>query len=223
MMAHPAVYDTYPGGLGISYTTKPLITGTATGVGEYKFPYTRDVLVGVAGLKAGNVKVNGWSDWTVSPMWTDGTRTLKATIGHGLPMSYYQVSGSNAVINTDGTPTVWAKSGAMIGFSVRGHDYVAYAPTGSSWSVNGSAISSTLGGKGYFTVAVLPTTAASTNATRSALATSYGTYAHAHVTGTKLSYAYSPTGGTVSSTYAFTTTRREGTQSATVASLYPHQ
>lgn len=223
MMAHPAGYDTYPGGLGISYTTKPLITGTATGVGEYKFPYTRDVLVGVAGLKAGNVKVNGWSDWTVSPMWTDGTRTLKATIGHGLPMSYYQVSGGNAVINTDGTPTVWAKSGAMIGFSVRGHDYVAYAPTGSSWSVNGSAISSTLGGKGYFTVAVLPTTAASTNATRSALATSYGTYAHAHVTGTKLSYAYSPTGGTVSSTYAFTTTRREGTQSATVASLYPHQ
>ena len=86
MLAHPAAYDSYPGGLGISYTTVPVITGTSTGVGEYHFPYTRDVLVGVAGLNAPNVKVDDWSDWTVSPIWTDGTRTLRATIGHGLPI-----------------------------------------------------------------------------------------------------------------------------------------
>ena len=45
----------------------PAITGSATGVGEYKFPYTRDVLVGVAGLNAGRVMVDDWTDWTVSP------------------------------------------------------------------------------------------------------------------------------------------------------------
>ena len=31
MMAHPAGYDTYPGGLGISYSSTPVITGSATG------------------------------------------------------------------------------------------------------------------------------------------------------------------------------------------------
>ncbi|HEU5484305.1 MAG TPA: glycosyl hydrolase, partial [Microlunatus sp.] len=224
LYAHPAAYDTYPGGLGISYADKPTITGTATGVGEYKFTYTRDLLVGVAGLNAGRVQVDDWSDWTVTPAWVDGSRSLKATIGHGLPLSYFEVGGGgSAQISTDGPPKVWASSGAMIGFSIRDHDYVAYAPTGAGWSVNGSSITSTLGGKSYFTVAVLPTKAADTDSTRTSLATSYGRYAHAHVTGTKVSYAYNPTSSTVSTTYAFATEPKEGTESKTVVSLYPHQ
>jgi endoglucanase Acf2 len=224
LYAHPAAYDTYPGGLGISYTNTPTITGTATGVGEYKFSYTRDLLVGVAGLTAGRVQVDDWSDWTVSPAWTDGTRSLKATIGHGLPFSYYDVDGGgSAQISTDGPPKVWATSGSMIGFSIRDHDYVAYAPSGASWVVNGSSITSTLGGKDYFSVAVLPTKAADSDSTRTSLATSYGRYAQAHVTGTKISYQYSPGTGKVNSTYAFTTTPKEGTETKTVVSLYPHQ
>ena len=88
MLAHPAAYDSYPGGLGISYTTTPAITGTATGVGEYHFPYTRDF----AGRRrraerARTSRSTAGRDWTVTPFWTDGTRTLRATIGHGLPMS----------------------------------------------------------------------------------------------------------------------------------------
>ena len=224
LYAHPAAYDTYPGGLGISYTNTPTITGTATGVGEYKFSYTRDLLVGVAGLTAGRVQVDDWSDWTVTPAWTDGNRTLKATIGHGLPFSYYDVDGGgSAQISTDGPPKVWATSGSMIGFSIRDHDYVAYAPTGASWVVNGSSITSTLGGKDYFSVAVLPTKAADSDSTRTSLATSYGRYAQAHVTGTKISYQYSPGTGKVNSTYAFTTDPKEGTEAKTVVSLYPHQ
>src|SRR5918998_5379213 len=145
LFAHPAAYDSVAGGLGISYATSPVITGSATGVGEYKFPYTRDVLVGVAGLNAGSVKVDGWSDWTVTPSWSDGSRSMTATIGHGLPMSYYRISGGNAQLVTDGPPSVWTNTGSRIGFSIRGHDYVAYAPSGAGWSVSGTTISSPLG------------------------------------------------------------------------------
>jgi endoglucanase Acf2 len=223
LYAHPAAYDTYPGGLGISYADSPTITGTATGVGEYKFTYTRDLLVGVAGLNAGRVQVDDWSDWTVTPAWVDGSRSLKATIGHGLPLSYFDASGGDAQISTDGTPKVWANTGAMIGFSIRGHDYVAYAPTGASWSVSGTTITSTLGGKSYFTVAVLPTRAGDSDSTRTTLATSYGRYAHAHVAGTKVSYDYNQGDSSVSTTYDFITEAREGTEKKTVVSLYPHQ
>ena len=223
MFAHPAAYDAAPGGLGISYTTVPAITGTATGVSEYHFPFNRDVLVGVAGLNAPNVKVDDWSDWTVSPIWTDGTRTLRATIGHGLPMSYYTVSGGNAQLSVDGTPRIWLNSGNTIGFTIRDHDYVGYAPGGASWNVAGSVLSSSLAGKNYFTVAVLPTTTSSTDSDRAALASSYGTYAFAAVTGTKISYNYDQSSGTVTSTYGFTTKTEEGSQTKTVVSLYPHQ
>src|SRR6478735_2800574 len=64
--AHPISYDTSGAGLGFSYTTTPAISGTATGVGEFHYPYVQDIQVGVAGLNSPDVKVDGWSDWTVT-------------------------------------------------------------------------------------------------------------------------------------------------------------
>ncbi|MET0417572.1 MAG: glycosyl hydrolase, partial [Actinoplanes sp.] len=219
--AHPISYDTFTDGLGFSANSTPAISGTATGVGEYHYPYVQDIRVGVAGLGAPQVKVDGWTDWTVSPHWSDGSRTLRATIGHGLPFAYFQASGGDAVISTSGTADVWSTSGATVGFRVNGHDYVAYAPSGASWTVGAGRISSTLAGRGYFSVALLPPTGSATE--RADLAATYGRYAHAHVTGTQVSYAYDPATSGLSTTYAFTTTAREGTATQTVVSLYPHQ
>ncbi|MET7672516.1 glycosyl hydrolase [Micromonospora luteifusca] len=219
--AHPISYDTFTDGLGFSANSTPAISGTATGVGEFHYPYVQDIRVGVAGLGAPLVKVDGWTDWTVSPHWSDGTRTLRATIGHGLPFAYFQATGGNAQISTAGTPDVWSNSGATIGFRVNGHDYVGFAPSGASWTVASGRISSTLAGRGYFSVALLPPT--SSTAERADLAATYGRYAHAHVTGTQVSYAYNPATSSLTTTYAFTTTAREGTATQTVVSLYPHQ
>ncbi|MER7460262.1 glycosyl hydrolase [Micromonospora sp. NPDC126480] len=222
--AHPLSFQTFGDGLGFSATSTPTITGTATGVGEYKFGYVEDIRVGVGALGAPVVTVDDWTDWTVTPYWADGARTLRATIGHGLPFAYFQATGGDAHINpTGGAATVWSNNGPTIGFSVRGHDYVAYAPSGAGWTVTGGRITSNLAGKGYFSVALLPTTPATPAAERVELATTYGRYAHAHVTGTRVSYAYEPTTSTVTTTYAFTTTAREGTADDTVVSLYPHQ
>ncbi|MGC4804232.1 glycosyl hydrolase [Micromonospora sp. DT233] len=220
--AHPISYDTYTDGLGFSANSTAAISGTATGVGEFHYPYVQDIRVGVAGLAAPNVKVAGWTDWTVTPYWSDGTRSLRATIGHGLPFAYFQATGGNAVISTNSTPTVWSNNGATVGFTVAGHDYVAYAPSGASWSVSGGQLTSTLAGKGYLSVALLPTTASSSAQERADLAAAYGRYAHAHVTGTRVSYAYDQASSRVTTTYAFTTTAREGSATATVVSLYPH-
>ncbi|MET7964535.1 glycosyl hydrolase [Micromonospora zamorensis] len=219
--AHPISYDTFGDGLGFSGNSTPAISGTATGVGEFHYPYVQDIRVGVAGLGAPLVKVDGWTDWTVSPHWSDGTRTLRATIGHGLPFAYFQATGGDAQISTAGTPDVWSNSGATIGFRVNGHDYVGFAPSGASWTVASGRISSTLAGRGYFSVALLPPTSSATE--RADLAATYGRYAHAHVTGTQVSYAYNPATSGLTTTYAFTTTAREGTATQTVVSLYPHQ
>jgi endoglucanase Acf2 len=221
--AHPISYDTFAGGLGFSYNTTAAISGTATGVGEFHYPYVQDLLVGPAGLASPDVKVDGWSDWTVSPYWSGAGRTMRATIGHGLPFAYFQITGANAQITTSGAPGVWSNSGPTIGFTVNGHDYVAYAPSGATWSVSGTTISSSLAGQGFFSVAVLPTTPSTPAATRSSLASTYATYAHAHVTGTRVGYGYSPSSGTVTATYTFMTTARQGSTTGTVAALYPHQ
>ena len=79
LFAGPAAYRPVPGGLGLSYQTDAAISGSATGPGEYHYPYAQHVVVGVAGLNAPRALVDGWSDWTVTPSWSDGTRTMKAS------------------------------------------------------------------------------------------------------------------------------------------------
>ena len=140
------------------YTTTPAISGTATGVGEYHYPYTEDIRVGVAGLGAPVVKVDDWTDWTVTPYWSDGARTMRATIGHGLPFSYFQVTGGNAQI----TAAAHARpSGRNTGAHDRLHRQrprlrrrTRRPARPGRWPAR--RISSTLAGKGYFSVAVLP-------------------------------------------------------------------
>jgi endoglucanase Acf2 len=223
LYAHPVAYRPSATGLGLSYEQTPAISGSATGLGEYHFPYAQKVVAGVAGLNAPKALVDGWTDWTVTPSWSDGTRTLKATIGHGLPLSYYQVTGGDALLTVTGPPTAWQNSGNRLGFSIAGQDYVAWAPSGATWTASGNTFRSTLAGKGYFTVAVLPTTTANSTADKIALADSWNQYAHNHVTGTRVSYSYNQATGTVNTTYGFTTTAREGSGSGTVIGLYPHQ
>jgi endoglucanase Acf2 len=221
LMAHPFSFDTVAGGLGVDYSTTPTITGTPTTVGEYHFQYGADFTLGVTGLNAATSQVDGWTDWTVSPYWNDGSRTLRTTIGHGSPFVYARVSGGDARLSFGSAPSVWLNSGSRVGFRVDGHDYVAYAPSGAGWSVSGSAITSNLAGRGYFTVAVLPGT--SSDAARASLADSYGQVAHNHITGTKVTWNYDESASVVRSTYAFTTQAMEGSGSGTVVALYPHQ
>ncbi len=221
--AHPMSFQPGADGLGVSYTTTPSISGTPTTVGEYHYPYSREFTLGVAGLSSPDVKVDGWTDWTVSPYWSGGGRTLRTTIGHGLPFVYAQVTGGNAVLSFPSAPAVWVNSGNRVGFTMRGHDYVAYAPTGATWTVSGTTITSTLAGRGYLSVALLPTTPSTPAAERTALADSYATYAHRHVTGTTVSWSFNQSTSTVNATYAFATTAREGSAGSTVVSLYPHQ
>ena len=63
--------------------------------------------------------------------------------------------------------------------------------------VSGSSIASSLAGKNYYTVAVLPTTSTSSDSNRLALAAQYGKYAHATVTGTTMKYEYDQASSTV--------------------------
>ncbi|MES9541539.1 glycosyl hydrolase [Actinomadura sp. NPDC000600] len=225
LAANPLTFRAQAGGLGFSYTTTPSISGSATGPGEYHFPYREDFVAGVAQLNAPDVKVDGWSDWTVSPYLSDGARSLRATVGKGLPFAYFRTSGGNAQLTASGgaAPTVWSNSGSWIGYTINGHDYAAYAPSGATWTVSGSTISSSLAGKDYFSVAVLPTTASASDDDRKSLATTYGKSAYDHVTGTKASYRYDEAKSTVTTTYTYTTTAMEGGGTGTVAALLPHQ
>ncbi|WP_284574071.1 glycosyl hydrolase [Streptomyces sp. 2P-4] len=209
MYGHPLTYQAAAGGLDVGYPTTPAVVGDGR---QYEFAHRRDLTIGLAGLNSPDTKADAWSDWTVTPYWSDGARTLRTTIGHGSPFVYAQGSGGDARITTASAPAVFADQGNVLGITVAGHHYALFAPTGTDWTVSGTAISAALGGRNYFSVAVLPSP--------DALAT-YRTYAFSFVTGSRVDWSTS--GGTVRATYTLSTEAKEGTERGTLQALYRHQ
>lgn len=217
MYAHPLALHAKSGGLGLSYPTTPNVgSGTPAYLQEFHSSYSEDLMVGVAGLNSPDAKVDGFSDWTVTGYWSDATRTLRATFGHGLPFVYATKTGGDALVVFNGVPTVWSNSGAVVGATINGHHYALFAPTGATWSVSGTTAQSTLAGKDYFSVAVLPDTSAATLAL-------FTKYAYAFVTNTRVSWSYDAATARQITTYSVTTSAKEGTQSGTLMALYRHQ
>ncbi|MFE3738705.1 glycosyl hydrolase [Streptomyces sp. NPDC059134] len=209
MYGHPLTYQATSGGLEVGYPTTPAIVGEGR---QYEYAHKADLTLGLTGLNSPDTKADDWSDWTVTPYWSDGARTLRTTIGHGLPYVYAKGSGGDARITTAAAPTVFADDGNVLGITVAGHHYALFAPGGSDWSVAGSTITAGLGAKDYFSLAVLPST--------DALAT-YRKYAYSFVTGSEVSW--SGGAGTVKATYRLTTEPQEGTETGTLQALYRHQ
>ncbi|GIG38304.1 glycosyl hydrolase [Cellulomonas phragmiteti] len=221
--AHPVSYQPTPAGLGLSTPREATLFGTPGGIGEFHFVYVQDVVVGVAGLDAPTVQVADWTDWTVTPAWSDGTRSLRATIGHGLPTSWYHLEGGDALLTSTHDVRVWAQDGGTLGFTANGHDYAAFAPTGATWQVSGSTLRSSLAGAGYLAVTALATSADATDSDRAAALEAVAGSAFAEVTGTTVDYTYDAENAVVHTTYQFETTPLEGYDDGTVVALYPHQ
>ncbi|GGX15166.1 glycosyl hydrolase [Streptomyces chryseus] len=209
MYGHPLTYQATAAGLEVGYPTTPAVVGDGR---QYEYAHKRDLTLGLTGLNSPDTKADDWSDWTVTPYWSDGARTLRTTIGHGMPFVYAKGSGAGAQITTAAAPTVFADQGNVLGITVAGHHYALFAPTGSDWTIAGSTLTAGLGAKDYFSLAVLPST--------DALAT-YKKYAYSFVTGSKATW--SSTGGTVKATYTLTTEAKEGSETGTLQALYRHQ
>ncbi|GAA1902482.1 hypothetical protein GCM10009716_10460 [Streptomyces sodiiphilus] len=211
MYGHPLTYKAVSGGLEIGYPTTHQIVG---GGRQYEFPHEADLTLGLAGLNSPDAKADGWSDWTVTPYWNDGTRTLRATIGHGMPYVYAEGTGGAAQITAAAPPAVFADRGNVLGVTISGHHYALFAPTGSDWTVSGNEIRAQLGSGGYFSLAVLPTEDALSD---------YEKYAFSFVTGSTVDWEYLEGEGKVKATYSLTTEAKEGEERGTLQALYRHQ
>ncbi|MFC3114841.1 glycosyl hydrolase [Cellvibrio fontiphilus] len=173
-------------------------------------------------------KVHDYSDWYVTTRMEAGAAAMDVTFGHGSPYVFANYTNGNPriIFSTHSTapaaaktPEIWSgnSSSAVIGFSVQGRNYAAFAPAGTTWTGLGtSSITANLpAGKKYFSVAALPNRAALPLMTK---------YAYNHVTGSQVSWNYRASDSKLLSTYAVTTNNyAESTGTGTLMGLYPHQ
>ncbi|NUN10628.1 MAG: carbohydrate-binding protein [Ignavibacteriaceae bacterium] len=213
LFAHPMNFRAKNNGLQIGYTTTPVFAGQ-----DYLFPFSHQLTAGIAGLNSSNTVTDDYGDWTVTAMWYDGTRRLRATFGHGLPFVFFTISGGNAIITSNSTPAIWYNQRGVIGMTVEGKHYGVFAPDSSVWTGTAS-LQSSLNGKNYFSVALLPD---NTTATLEF----YRKHAYAFVTGSAVSWTYDKSASILLSDFVYTTELKEsgnGNLNQTLTALYRHQ
>lgn len=213
LFAHPVNFKAKKNGLEMGYTTA--VTYAAS---DYLFPYSQQLTVGVVGLNATKATADDYGDWTVTAAWDDGARKMKATLGHGLPFAYFIISGGNASITTSAAPTIWSNQKGVLGITVEGRHYGIFAPDSSTWSGT-TTLTSSLHGKNYFSVALLPDNKPATLET-------FRQHAYAFVTDSKVSWNYDEEAAKLTSTFSYTTELKEsgnGNLNQTLSALYRHQ
>ena len=219
LIAHPLSMQAVAEGLQLNYTSQHVFATAAPGT-DYLYPYYPDgqLTVGVAALNASETTTHAYDDWTVTAEWVDGDKSMLATLGHGLPFVYFEISGGDAVINFNGNPTVWYNEGGVLGVTIQGRHYGIFAPTGSSWN-SGNTYTTDLNGKDYLSVALLPDNSETT-------LNEFKVRAYAFVTSTQVDWQYNEATSTLTSIYNYETVLKDsafGNVNETVSALYRHQ
>lgn len=211
---YPLAMRTLPAGLDVGLIVPGSgPTGSSQPLGDMS-----PVVVGVTGLAATRATVDAYSDWTVSILWQSGGHSLRATSGIGMPFVYFgKGAGDTASITVNlGTVTV-ADEILLVSNSQGGATFAVYAPVGSTWVTNGATYTSTLAGKNYWSMAILPSGAGA------AVAEAWQAYAYVEPVDTQVSWAYDDATAVLRTDFETTVTVHEGTGTTVLQGLLPHQ
>jgi endo-1,3(4)-beta-glucanase len=178
------------------------------------------IVVGVQGLNSERATVSGYSDWTVTMDFNDGSHQFDATSGVAMPFLYFNKASGDKARITINLGEVIVKNEMIIVLNARnGGDFAIYAPTGSTWTQDGKEYTSDLNGKNYWSMAMIPLTAADVEA----VAEEYKSYAYVFPTNTTTSWNYDNNTGIVRTEFNVQTVTKEGSATAILMGLLPHQ
>jgi endoglucanase Acf2 len=213
LYAHPLTAKAVNSGLQIGYQNSAVLTGS-----DYLYPYSADLTVGTIGLNATSTTTDSYSDWVVTAQWKTTGSELYATLGHGLPFIYFQVTEGIAQIDFNGSPTIWYNNNGVLGVTVNGNHYGIFGPSESQW-IGTDPLQSDLNNKEYLSVGVLP------DATEETLEF-YRKRAYAFVTDTQVDWNYDQASSELTTNYSFQTELKEndnGNLNEPLTALYRHQ
>jgi len=213
---YPMTMKTVSNGLVVSYIVPtPTPNGSSQPIDDY-LPIT----VGVSGLNTSKTTVSDYSDWTVSMNWNNNNREFEATTGIGMPFIYF-TKGSSDIAQIEITKGTVNVNGEMITITDahQGASFAVYAPTGSSWTKNGNFYTSSLNGKNYWSMAMLPQSISNI----SSVAETYKKYAYVFPENTATEWSYDESSSNLTSTFTVTPDVKEGSQTNVLQGLLPHQ
>ena len=209
LYAHPVSMRTESQGLVLTYIPR----GVQDAV--------RPIIVGVAGLAASKCTVDDYSDWTVTMAWNDEAHGFKATAGLGMPFVYFEKNTTDQAQIQVNEGTARVEGEILLVENVRnGASFAIFAPNGSTWQQQANIFTSDLGGKNYFSAAILPL---QTTGSKIQTARNLQQYAYVFPTNTQANYSYNEQTAVVTTEFVVETQVKEGSNDKVLLGLFPHQ
>jgi len=220
--AHPMTYRATEEGFELGLPAKRF--ANVGGSLELSYPHVPAIVVAPKGFKPADARLSKFSDWLAQVSMAAGPgESLKATVLHGSPFSYYEISTGDVRFRLAARdavladPTQAGSDPRVAAVTIAGRSYAIFAPTGSTWewAQPTELVLRPPADARYFSVAGLPDANAST--LRDFLAVAY-----AFPTDTRVEWSYDEATGKVRSVYRVQTVAKEGQNLTTFMGLYPH-
>jgi endoglucanase Acf2 len=225
LYAQPLTYQAGPAGFEVGLPTRRLVVDDATGRREIRYQHEAALTVAPVAFAPRDARLARFSDWLAEISMAAGPgESLTATVLHGSPFAYFELSAGDVRFRLAAAPQLHSNAAAagrdprVAAFTVAGHAYAIFAPSGASWdwSEPAAPLLHLPAARRYFSVAGLPDD-------RDATLRDFLALAYAFPTDTRAEWAYDERASTVRTTFRVTTVAKEGANRATFMGLYPHQ
>ena len=220
--AQPLTFRTTAAGFEMALPAKQVVATERQGGKDVEIHYGhRDALAfSPMAFEPEPAKLAKATDWSIDISMARGGDQMLATIAHGSPYAYFQLSRGDVRINLPAAAERIA-AGAdarILALRVKGTPYAIFGPTGVRWEQASPTqwIGRLPAGAGYFSAAGLPDENPDTVQT-------FLRHAYAFVIDTRAVWRYEQSTSKVETTFTSTTRVMEGPDNGPLLGLYPHQ
>lgn len=218
IFVQPMTVRTTPAGFEVALPSKE-VTATDRRDTEIGYPHRDPIVISPVAFEPGPAKLAGHGDWSIDISFARGEDDLRATVAHGNPYAYLQVSRGDLRLRLPaaGERFDGGADARVLALRINGKSYAAFGPTGTRWeSVSPTEwIARLPADKRYLSVAVLPDAKPETLAL-------LARHAYAFVQDTRVEWKVDAAASHVETTFRAATRLMEGPDNGPLFGLYPH-
>ena len=215
--AQPLSFKATPAGLEMALPSKSVEPTERRDV-IINYPHIDPLVISPAGFVPGPAKLGRFSDWAIDISMASGANQFTATIAHGSPYAFFQISSGDARVRLPAAAERIATADPrVLALRLKGKTYALFGPTGVRWESASPTewLARLPAGKGYLSAAALPDDKPETLALMLK-------HAYSFVQDTRVDWRYDTAKSLVETTYKVTTQAVEGENNGPLLGLYPH-
>ena len=217
--AQPLTFQATRAGFEMALPSKGVVPTERRDV-EIRYPHRDPIVIAPVAFEPGQAKLAGAGDWSVQISMANGADEFQATIAHGSPFAYFQISRGDVRLRLPAPADRIAAEAdpRALALRLKGKTYALFGPTGVRWEQTSPTewIGHLPAGGRFLSAAALPDDQPATLALFTA-------HAYAFIEDTRVDWHYDRAASQVETTFKAITHTMEGPPQTPLLGLYPHQ